>query len=157
MVDASNAGTGRTVRDVGNDPEFFVEMAKIWHGVSLEKSAKAYRSAVRTRREIGEKESPQLVNNLAALAHLDGDFESAEGLYKEALASFGEASIDGEEQVRATKTTLLYNLGRAYEGRGKLDEARDSYREILSIHPEYADGSSLPFIYLSWGFPPDLS
>lgn len=139
LIDASsaNAHAAKSPREVGEDPEMFVEMAKIWHGESLERAVKAYRSAAQLRSQGGEKASPQLTNNLAALAQLDGDLATAETMYKEALES-----TEGEEgnEVGAMKTTLLYNLGRAYEGQGKLAEAKEAYQRILTIHPEYSDG-----------------
>ena len=120
----------------------FVEMAKIWHGESLERAVKAYRSAARLSEG---KPSAQLTNNLAALAQLDGDLGTAEGMYLEALetleAGEGEGERGGAKGKEAMKTTLLYNLGRALEGQGKTAEAKEAYGKVLVIHPEYSDGS----------------
>lgn len=117
----------------------FVEMAKIWHGESLERAVKAYRSAAR----LSEKQSPQLTNNLAALAQLDGDLGTAEGMYREALKVVEEEAGTSGKGGEAMKTTLLYNLGRACEGQGKIAEAKEVYQRILEIHTEYSDGESV--------------
>lgn len=133
-IDAS-AGS---LRDISDDPDLFIEMAKVWHGDSIEKAAKAYRSAAEVRQSDGEAKSPVLLNNLATLAYLDGDLQTAEMIYQEALTS--SVGLEGRE-VDDMKTTVLYNLGRAYEGQGKLEEAKEAFKQILVIHPEYPDGS----------------
>ncbi|CDZ96575.1 TPR-containing nuclear phosphoprotein that regulates K() uptake [Phaffia rhodozyma] len=125
-----------SIRDISDDPDLFVEMAKTWHGNSIEKAAKAYRSAAEVRLKNEQPKSPQLLNNLASLAYLDGDLQTAETIYQEALTS--SVGMEGSD-VNDMKTTILYNLGRAYEGQGKLDEAKEAYRQILAIHPEYPD------------------
>ncbi|KAL7417075.1 hypothetical protein BDY24DRAFT_357824 [Mrakia frigida] len=137
LIDAPSS-SNKSSRDVGEDPEMFVEMAKIWHGESLERAVKAYRSAARLSEG---KPSAQLTNNLAALAQLDGDLGTAEGMYLEALETLEEeeGGEGGGKAKEAMKTTLLYNLGRALEGQGKTAEAKEAYGKVLAIHPEYSD------------------
>lgn len=139
VVDATGGPSSAISRDVAADEELFVDMAKAWHGESLERTAKAYRSAARARKDAGRPESPALLNNLGALAMLDGDAATAQGFFEDALTK--AAGLDNAA-LSQQKTTILYNLGRAYEGQGMTAEADNAYRQILNVHPEYPEGAS---------------
>lgn len=140
---ASTPGPSSAVaRDVALDEDLFVDMAKVFHGESLERAAKSYRNATIARKDAGKADSPALANNLGSLAMLDGDLETAQDLFQDALVQ--SQGLQGKD-VDSQKVTILYNLGRAYEGLGKNEEAIEAYRQILQQHPEYPEGWS-PFL-----------
>jgi tetratricopeptide (TPR) repeat protein len=60
----------------------------------------------------------------------DGRFAEAAALLERAYTIYPEA-------------VLLYNLGRAYEGLGKLTEAIDAYQRYLAAEPEAADRGAI--------------
>lgn len=143
-VDAKNAtaaggATSAVSRDVAADEELFVDMAQAWHGESLERAAKAYKSAARARKDSDRPESPALLNNLGALAMLDGDAATAQAFFEDALTKAAGLDGDAAAALGQQKTTILYNLGRAYEGQGMTEEADNAYRQILNVHPEYPE------------------
>jgi len=140
IADTTGGPSSAVSRDVAADEELFIEMAQAWHGESLERAAKAYKSAARARKDAGRPESPALLNNLGALAMLDGDAATAQGFFEDALTK--AAGLDGAA-LSQQKTTILYNLGRAYEGQGMTEEADNAYRQILNVHPEYPEGKLL--------------
>ena len=101
--------TQRTVRGLGDDIDMWVELARLWEGDSLEKTARALKEALRISKDkAGVGEDPRLLNNLAALRHLEGDAAEARKLYEDAITS---AAKGGEE----LSTSILYNLARCYE------------------------------------------
>ncbi|KAI0032889.1 hypothetical protein K488DRAFT_70271 [Vararia minispora EC-137] len=117
----------RALRD---DAEMYVEIARLWRGESLEKTARMLRLAARERTE------PRLANDLAVLAHLEGRASDARTMYESALTA---ASGLGGEEGEGAATTILYNLARAYEDVGEEERAREAYEKLLGRHPEYVD------------------
>jgi RNA polymerase-associated protein CTR9 len=127
----------RTVRGLGEDVAMWVELARLWESDSLEKTARALKEALRISKEkAGEEgEDPRLLNNLAALRHLEGDPAEARQLYEDAITS---AAKGGEE----LSTSILYNLARCYEDLREVTMAKEAYEKLLTRHPEYIDGKS---------------
>ena len=126
----------RTVRGLGDDVDLWVELSRLWEGDSLEKTSRALKEALRISREkSGEDgEDARLLNNLAALRHLEGNPEAARVLYECAITI---AAKNGEE----LSTTILYNLARCYEDLREVPMAQEAYDKLLVRHPEYIDGT----------------
>ena len=132
----------RTVRGLGDDVDLWVELARLWEGDSLEKTSRALKEALRISRDkSGEDgEDPRLLNNLAALRHLEGNPEEARILYEGAITN---AAKSGEE----LSTTILYNLARCYEDLREVTLAQEAYDKLLARHPEYIDGNTILILY----------
>ena len=128
----------RTVRGLGDDVDLWVELARLWEGDNLEKTARALKEALRISKEkSGEDgEDARLLNNLAVLRHLDGHPEEARVLYEQAITN---AAKNGEE----LSATILYNLARCYEDVREVNMAQEAYDKLLTRHPEYIDGMSV--------------
>jgi RNA polymerase-associated protein CTR9 len=144
-VSGSHALVRSNLSELVNDPDMFVEIARLWYNDNLEKAIKALKEAVRIQRQVvATASSPssgllylRLQNNLAVLRHLDGSFADARPLYEEALPAALQA--DSPESEGAS-TTILYNLARLYEDQGDMVMAKDAYQKLLSRHSEYSDG-----------------
>lgn len=125
------------------DVEMHLELGRLWQSDSVEKAIQAYEQAVLLlkRRKGTSSLDPRIINNIAALHHIDGKFESARTLYEEALGGFA-VSGTGDDASDAASTTILYNLARVYEGAGESTMAKEAYDKLLTRHPEYIDGAS---------------
>lgn len=125
----------RPSRAIADDMEMHAEIARLWQYESLERMGKALREALRISESMGLVD-PRLLNNLAALSHLEDRLPEARALYEQSLVS---ASGLGGEAGEAMSTTILYNLARVYEDQGEESLARDAYDKLISRHPEYVD------------------
>ncbi|KIJ50411.1 hypothetical protein M422DRAFT_159950 [Sphaerobolus stellatus SS14] len=134
MADSSEkTAQSRTIRNLGEDMDMWVELAHLWENDNLEKMERAVREASRISKEKGDgMEDPKLLTNLAALKHMEGHPAEARELYENALVT---AAKNGEELT----TTMLYNLARCYEDLGEITKAQEAYDKLLSRHPEYVD------------------
>lgn len=141
----SHGLTRSNFSELANDPDMFIDIARLWYNDNLEKSIKALKEAVRIQQQIHTATtSPssgllhlRLQNNLAVLRHLDGSFADARPLYEEALPA---ALQSDSPESEGASTTILYNLARLYEDQGDSVMAKDAYQKLLSRHPEYPDG-----------------
>lgn len=130
------------LRGVGTDADIFVDLARLWQDESLEKAIGAYQTAVSiTTDEASESNSVdyrniRLASNLGTLFHLQGNVETAERMYQEALSKI--ADEEGKE-AEVAKTILAYNLARAYEDDGDVVKASQWYRDVLRQHPEHVE------------------
>jgi RNA polymerase-associated protein CTR9 len=129
----------RNIRNLGDDKDMWIEIARLWQQENPEKTERALKEALRIVESNGQTE-PRIVNNLAVLRHLEGDLELARTMYEDSLASLSSSS---EIQMEEVSTTILYNLARVYEAQDNYDLAREAYTKLLSRHPEYVDGNSL--------------
>ena len=125
-------------RKLADDPDMFIEIAKLYQDESLDRMERAYRQAL-TGSEAAGKVEPRLVNNLGALRHLDGHLDEARSMYETALT---HASNLDQSTAEAMSTSILYNLARVYEDQGETAKAKEAYDKLLARHPEYADGKS---------------
>ena len=125
-------------RKLADDPDMFIEIAKLYQDESLDRMAGAYRQAL-TNSEVSGRVEPRLVNNLGVLRHLEGHLDEARTLYETALTQ--AASLD-QLTAEAMSTSILYNLARAYEDQGEDAKAKEAYEKLLARHPEYVDGAS---------------
>jgi RNA polymerase-associated protein CTR9 len=137
----------KSVMHLGDDVDMYVEIAALWQRDNLERTGKALKDAVRVNNAQAKSVStspsnistPKLLNNLAAVRHIEGSFAEARALYEEALPSaLAEGTVDSE----ASSVTILYNLARVYEDLAENNMARDAYLKLLARHPEYVDGAS---------------
>lgn len=131
----------RSLRDLGEDVDLYVEIASLWQSEHADRAGKALKEAVRISRTPAASSAiprPKLLNNLAVVHHLEGAFADARALYEEALPI---ALADPSDESEASSVTILYNLARVYEDVGEQGMAKDAYNKLLSRHPEYTDGS----------------
>lgn len=152
------------LRIVGQDPEIFLELGKMWMDESLDKAAEAYQAAVAIAADLeggaeddaavaaanGESangvkakkadlKAVKMSVNLGALYQLQGNVETAEGMYQDALARVtGDQSAEAERM----RTVLAFNLGRACEEQGEIKGAGGWYRDVLKQHPEHMECES---------------
>jgi len=124
------------------DVEMHLELGRLWQGDSVEKAIQAYEQAVilLKKRMGASSPDPRIVNNIAALHHIDGKFESARALYEEALGELAASGTD-DDASDAASTTILYNLARVYEDADESTMAKEAYDKLLTRHPEYIDGN----------------
>ena len=125
------------------DVEMHLELGRLWQSDSVENAIQAYEQAVTLSKKRKDASSldPRIINNIAALHHIDGKFESARTLYEEALGEFAVSGTD-DDASDAASTTILYNLARVYEDAGESTMAKEAYDKLLTRHPEYIDGTS---------------
>ncbi len=123
---------------LGEDMDMYLEIAKLWQQDNTEKVARALKEALRIAQTKGNPD-PRLVNNLAALKHMDGDLDLARSMYEDALRM---ASTSEDKATAEAATTILYNLARIYEAQDEVDLARGAYDKLLQRHPEYVDGKT---------------
>lgn len=88
---------------------------------------------------------PQLLNNIACFHYQADRFPEAVHLFQIALTgctklnrSDSEDSSDSEKTF-ALVASISFNLGRAYEAEGNLDQAKQVYEGLLKQHPGYLD------------------
>lgn len=150
LATKASVTTGRSIRSVQslrNDVEMQIEIATLWQSDNIERATKALQEAIRIKSLKANEGTygvslSRLRSNLAVLKHLNGGPLDARSLYEEALlGALNEASSESE----STSSTILYNLARAYEDMAEFNYARDAYNKLLSRHPEYTDGSLLPY------------
>ncbi|WFD42770.1 protein required for normal CLN1 and CLN2 G1 cyclin expression [Malassezia psittaci] len=60
-------------------------------------------------------------------------------LLEQAFVAADDAASDAADGAAAVKVLANYDLGRAFEAIGEVDQASDAYRALLSAHPEYVD------------------
>ncbi|OCH88638.1 RNA polymerase II-associated protein [Obba rivulosa] len=125
----------RSQRKVAQDVDLHIEIAKLWRGENSDRMERAYQEAARLS-EAGGKADPRIVNNLAALKHLEGDASQARLLYEKAIT---HASTLDPTVAEGMSTSILYNLARAYEDQGEDVMAKEAYEKLLNRHPEYVD------------------
>lgn len=128
-----------SARNLGEDTDMFIEIAKLYQDESIERMERAYKQALENSKASGKTE-PRLVNNLGALQHLEGHFDEARTMYEDALTH--AASLD-QSTAEAMSTSILYNLARVYEDQAEVAKAKEAYDKLLTRHPEYADGGYL--------------
>ena len=155
------------LRIVGQDPEIFLELGKMWMDESLDKAAEAYQAAVAVAADLdggadadlaleladanggngmngkarkADLKAVKMSMNLGALYQLQGNVETAEGMYQDALAKVtGDQSAEAERM----RTVLAFNLGRACEEQGEMKGAGGWYRDVLKQHPEHMECESI--------------
>ncbi|KAG0211863.1 protein required for normal CLN1 and CLN2 G1 cyclin expression [Mortierella sp. GBA30] len=128
------------------DPLMFTEMAQLLEQTDISKTTKAYMFALGICGQKIERGEPveymsELLNNIAAINHMDGRLEAAEGSYNKAL-DLCAAKIQDSEDDTATEATIItirYNLARLYEDRNEIQRAEDIYKDIASKYHGYAD------------------
>ncbi|KAI9571564.1 hypothetical protein HD554DRAFT_2320692 [Boletus coccyginus] len=128
-------GSSRTLSALNDDLEMHVEIARLWQEDNVERTTKAFREASRVSAASGQVD-PRLLNNLAALQHMEGNLEEARTMYEDALT---KAATLGAEDGESMSTSILYNLARVYEDIGEHAIAKEAYDKLLSRHPEYVD------------------
>ena len=143
-IDDARHGPSKASRNITDDVDMHIEIARLWQGESIDRVGKAYREALQINEAgAGGGESsaadPRLVNNVGGLEHLEGRLGEARRLYESALT---KAAVSEESWAEATSTSVLYNLARVYEDQGDVDLAKEAYEKLLSRHPEYVDGES---------------
>ncbi|KAF8939465.1 protein required for normal CLN1 and CLN2 G1 cyclin expression [Dissophora ornata] len=126
------------------DPLMFTEMAQLLEQTDVSKTTKAYMFALGIcgqKIERGEpvEYMPELLNNVAAINHMDGRLDAAEGSYNKALELCISKGSEADMATEATITTIRYNLARLYEERNEIQRAEEIYQDIGSKYHGYAD------------------
>jgi RNA polymerase-associated protein CTR9 len=135
VVSASTDEDWARLRGAGDDPDIFVDLAGLWQEESLEKAVGAYQTAVSINSDAKVEGKPvdlrevRMSSNLGALFQLQGNVETAERMYQEALQAL--AAENGKD-AEVLKTVLAYNLARSYEEGG----------DVLRQHPEHMECES---------------
>jgi RNA polymerase-associated protein CTR9 len=146
-IDDARHGPSKASRNITDDIEMHIEIARLWQGENIDRVGKAYREALQISEAAGNSD-PRLVNNVGGLEHLDGRLSEARALYESALT---KAAVSTSGSAEAMSTSILYNLARVYEDQGDVDLAKEAYEKLLSRHPEYVDGEScLPLAFSLW-------
>ncbi|KAI0084919.1 RNA polymerase II-associated protein [Irpex rosettiformis] len=125
----------RSQRRIADDVELHIEIAKLWFEDDLSRAERGLQEALRLSERDG-KANPRLVNNLGALQHIAGRYDSARPLYERSLM---DATSSGSTTDENASTSILYNLARLYEDQGEEAAAKTAYEKLLSRHPEYTD------------------
>ena len=90
-----------------------------------------------------EQLSPHLLNNIACFHYAAEKHEQARAVFQIALnACVRRAQKDESFDTDATVTTISYNLARAYEADGLLEEAKKVYEGLLERHNDYTDATT---------------
>ncbi|KAF9285833.1 protein required for normal CLN1 and CLN2 G1 cyclin expression [Mortierella alpina] len=128
------------------DPLMFTEMAQLLEQTDISKTTKAYMFALgicgqKIERGESVEYMPELLNNVAAINHMDGRLEAAEGSYNKALELCAAKAQDHEDDAatEATITSIRYNLARLYEDRNEVERAEGIYKDIAGKYHGYAD------------------
>ncbi|ORY32073.1 putative Pol II transcription elongation factor [Naematelia encephala] len=142
VANASTEEDWARLRGVGQDADVFLDLAKLWQDESLDKAIGAYQTAVTCSSDDAEDgatvntRSVRISSNLGALFQLQGNVETAERMYQEALQKLAQ---DTGNESEVLKTVLAYNLARAYEEEGDVVKATQWYRDVLRQHPEHME------------------
>jgi RNA polymerase-associated protein CTR9 len=150
---------------VCKDEELLSEFAMFLENVDIQQSRKYYHELVQLLESEQKQVSPELLNNLAVLYHLEAEeiknifnsdyrknyrvdvrgtdeanlesaLEASEGLYQQALVAVSGIQVDKDYAIR---TTIRYNVARLFESTGQVEKAQTHYEEILKSHPAYDD------------------
>ena len=135
--------TGRSARKIAEDVDMHIEIARLWQEDNLERMHRALKEALRISETTGRSD-PKLVNNVAVMAYLDENLDSARTMFESALT---QSSKQDSASADAMSSTLLYNLARTYEQQGDETMARGAYEKLLDRHPEYVDGECLSDLF----------
>jgi RNA polymerase-associated protein CTR9 len=137
------------VQAVAQDPDLWVDAARLWAEEDAPRSLRYYRDALRLREERGLPPSPQLLNNIGCLEFAKGRFGVAEEMFGSALTSARDVEQSGAGSADSVgATTITYNLGVVYESQGDKEKASRVYDTmVLARHPEWIEGR-LIFFYI---------
>jgi RNA polymerase-associated protein CTR9 len=140
LLDApsSNLQDAKIPRNLGDDFDMYIEIARLWQSDNFDRATKALSDAIRIRTAAGGTAPPRVLNNLGVIKHMEGDVSGARELYEQAVPHAMALDTDEGE---AAATSILYNLARAYEDQGESSLAREAYGRLLARHPEYIDGT----------------
>lgn len=95
------------------------------------------------RASLREELPPQLLSNIGCFHYAAERFALAREAFQVALnACVQLAQKDELFDIDAHVTTISYNLGRAYEADGMLDEAKKVYQGLLERHSDYTDATT---------------
>ncbi|KAG0229417.1 protein required for normal CLN1 and CLN2 G1 cyclin expression [Actinomortierella wolfii] len=125
------------------DPLLFTEMAQLLEQTDNARATKAYMQALGICSEKVDTVDymPELLNNVAAMNHIDGRLDAAEGSYNKALDLCAAKIQDNDVDMatEATITTIRYNMARLYEERNQIEQAEQIYKGIAEKYHGYAD------------------
>jgi RNA polymerase-associated protein CTR9 len=150
------------------DPAILLNLARLYELESPEKSLQCLRQVEQIEieaipenlRPVGiedETESKQairellpapLLNNMGCFLFQSDKITEARETFQTALKACSKmVDNDSTLDTDAFKTTIRYNLARTYEAEGNLDEAQNTYDDLLAVHDGYSDAiARLAFI-----------
>ncbi|KAI8062417.1 hypothetical protein BC940DRAFT_349615 [Gongronella butleri] len=130
------------------DADLLIDLAQLHEAKNPAQSLKYYQQALEA---LGDQQSatalrPQLLNNIGALYHRQGDLTQAATHYDQAIDACESSepnqpngAVAAEPAALDTKLTVTYNLGRLYEDQNDADRAIAVYTKIVDEYPTYAD------------------
>ncbi|KAG2341153.1 TPR-like protein [Suillus weaverae] len=125
----------RAIKALDDDLDMHVEVARLWQEKCLDRTTRALKEALRLS-EANKEVDPQLLNNMGAVQHMEGNLAEARALYEDSLT---KAASLGPDVGEGMSTSILYNLARVYEDGGDDAMAKEAYNKLLARHPEYVD------------------
>jgi tetratricopeptide (TPR) repeat protein len=130
------------IQAVTQNPDLWLDVARLWAEEDTSRSLKYYRDAFRLREDRGLPPFPQLLNNIGCLEFAKGRLEAAENTFGSALTAARDIEQSGAGTADSVgATTITYNLGVVYESQGHKDKATRVYEAmVLARHPEWVEG-----------------
>ncbi|ORX50505.1 TPR-like protein [Hesseltinella vesiculosa] len=130
-----------------NDADLLVDLGQLHESKNLTQALTYYLQALELWKEqdANHEVLPELLNNIAALYHRQGDLTKAEEHYGLAIEACEKTTQSEPQQngavdrARDTKLTVTYNLGRLYEDQKEPAKAASIYSSIIKEYPTYAD------------------
>jgi RNA polymerase-associated protein CTR9 len=136
----------RRISKVADDPDLFVEMAKLYTAKQPAKALEHYQTSLEVRQSHIERGSvtqripPQLLNNIGCLLYTKRNFQGAKESFQDALTATRD--LEGQEQ-EAVLMTVSYNLAMTHEALDDKEQAMFIYKSrILERHPEFVEAKA---------------
>ena len=125
------------IEDIG----MHLKLRRLWQSDSMEKAMRTYEQAVTTlkKRKGAFSSDPRIVNNIAALHHIDGNLRG--DCMKKHFEELVATGTD-DDTSDAASTIILYNLARVYEDAGDSTMAKEAYDKLWTRRLEYIGGAS---------------
>lgn len=131
----------KRIRAAQEDPDVYVEVARLCTAADPAKALKMYMTSLATRQAAELPVPPELLNNIGCLLYLRKDYAAAREHFQDALKAAAVATAAAPEQQLAVQMTITYNFATVLEALNEKALAASVYRErILQRHPEYFEG-----------------
>ncbi|CAO3682178.1 unnamed protein product [Umbelopsis ramanniana] len=141
----------KVLTEIKDDSMLLIEVAQLSEENDDKRALRAYEQATelykRQSPANGEENQvlPEVLNNMAAMYHMQGDLPNAELHYglavQECERQLGltETNDDMKQKITGFELTISYNLGRLCEDKGDTEKAIEIYKKIVDGNPGYAD------------------
>jgi len=141
----------KVLTDIKDDPMLLIEVAQLAEETDEKRALKAYEQAIElyNRQALDDDQKnqvlPEVLNNVAAMYHMQGNLQEAETHYglavQECERQLASAETDEatKQKIAGFELTISYNLGRLCEDKGDTAKAVEIYKKIVDGNPGYAD------------------